>query len=136
MLFDCIVNDPLSDPEMPPFDFKPQPYTVRHSLIPMPFCVRHGLIPMPFCVWSHPHAILCKALFTVYMWQPAGHRGPSSTTIICTHTHTHTHTQNTCIYPYQGISYERTRDIRKEHLNPGISTYYQKPVLIHQVQAD
>ena len=48
MLFD--VNDPPSDPEMPPFDFKPQPYTVRHSLIPRPCCVMHGLIPRPRCV--------------------------------------------------------------------------------------
>ena len=53
MLFDCIVNDLLSDPEMPLFDFKPQPYTVRHSLIPMPFCVRHGLIPIPFFCVRH-----------------------------------------------------------------------------------
>ena len=48
MLFD--VNDPPSDPEMPPFDFKPQPYTVRHGLIPRPRCVMHGLIPRPRCV--------------------------------------------------------------------------------------
>jgi len=34
--------------------------------------------------------------------------------------------------PYTGMTYEDTRDVRKANLNPGIVTYYSKPVLIHQ----
>jgi alanine-glyoxylate transaminase/(R)-3-amino-2-methylpropionate-pyruvate transaminase len=34
--------------------------------------------------------------------------------------------------PYTGLSYDETRAVRKEYLNPGILTYYKNPVLIHQ----
>ena len=88
MLFD--VNDLPSDPEMPPFDFKPQPYTVRCSLIPRPYCVMHGLIPIPFNKGGMTTSLTLNCSLP-WLCQPAGHRGPSSTTSR-THTYTHTHT--------------------------------------------
>ena len=88
MLF--AVNDSPSDPEMPPFDFKPQPYTVRCSLIPRPYCVMHGLIPIPFNKGGMTTSLTLNCSLP-WLCQPAGHRGPSSTTSR-THTYTHTHT--------------------------------------------
>ena len=38
-----------------------------------------------------------------------------------------------CVLQLQGLSYDETRAVRKENLNPGILTYYKNPVLIHQV---
>lgn len=32
----------------------------------------------------------------------------------------------------QGISYERMKNLRKNHLNPALSTYYSKPIALHQ----
>jgi alanine-glyoxylate transaminase/(R)-3-amino-2-methylpropionate-pyruvate transaminase len=37
-----------------------------------------------------------------------------------------------CVLQLQGLSYDETRAVRKEYLNPGILTYYKNPVLIHQ----
>lgn len=33
---------------------------------------------------------------------------------------------------YTGMSYERTLEVRKKHINPGVLTYYKKPLLVHQ----
>ncbi|XP_013396767.1 alanine--glyoxylate aminotransferase 2, mitochondrial-like [Lingula anatina] len=34
--------------------------------------------------------------------------------------------------PYQGISYDKAREVRQTKLNPGMFVYYKKPVMIHQ----
>lgn len=34
--------------------------------------------------------------------------------------------------PYKGMSYEKTRDIRKNNLSPALLTYYKNPILITQ----
>ena len=33
---------------------------------------------------------------------------------------------------YEGPTMERTKQIRKENLNPAMATYYRSPLLIHQ----
>ena len=37
------------------------------------------------------------------------------------------------IFVFQGISYEKVREIRQKHMVPGLLTYYKKPVMVHQV---
>lgn len=33
----------------------------------------------------------------------------------------------------QGVSYEKMLALRKKHINPGVLTYYKKPLLVNQV---
>lgn len=34
--------------------------------------------------------------------------------------------------PYTGMSYEKMLELRKKHINPGVLTYYKKPLLVDQ----